>query len=79
MSGGTTFPSEYCPGGHVKRGTSHTVTPVYVLTVRLMITRLHVACTDQCDIAASYYKMMAVEVFLNFACVCSFMIQQTGK
>ena len=27
MSGGTTFPSEYCPGGHVKGGTSHTVTP----------------------------------------------------
>ena len=26
MSGGTIFPSEYCPGGHVKGGTSHTVT-----------------------------------------------------
>ena len=23
--------------------------------------------------------MMAVKVFLSFACVCTFMIQQTGK
>ena len=30
MSGGTIFPSEYCPGGHVKGGTSHTVTPEMV-------------------------------------------------
>ena len=30
MSGGTIFPSEYCPGGHVKGGMSHTVTTVVV-------------------------------------------------
>ena len=29
MSGGTIFPSEYCPGGHVKGGTSHTVTTCF--------------------------------------------------
>ena len=28
MSGGTKFPSEYCPGGHVKGGMSHTRTMV---------------------------------------------------
>ena len=31
MSGGTIFPSEYCPGGHVKGGTSHTVTTSHIV------------------------------------------------
>ena len=36
MSGGTIFPSEYCPGGHVKGGTSHTVTPSLYRNLNLL-------------------------------------------
>ena len=36
----TTFPSEYCPGGHVKGGTSHTVTPALMYdSLSITVTR----------------------------------------
>ena len=71
MSGGTIFPSEYCPGGHVKGGTSHTVTTVYgglILVARVHTNFFHMCpsqasrggATDQC--ARTFNHILIVSV-----------------
>ena len=75
MSGGTKFSSEYCPGGHVKGGTSHTRTTalhgVICQWCVLIDSKSNVCPYEIIKINNYYYSVLSVRDALRTAFISS--------